>query len=283
MNTTQDLIHFLRSTKRRLLHAFSRLPYLTLAIFPVFPRHLLLENYIYVRHNSLRIFRVLALGRISSWRVRTFSCKEPETLEWIESFLPGEILFDVGANIGLYSLYAAYRGSTVYAFEPSAQNFAILNVNISLNPFSSLVKAFPIACHESFCFSSINLSSMQWASALSSFDQPIDQYGEVYKPAFVQGSIGVPLDLFCNSLSLSPSHIKIDVDGNELSVLRGAVKCLSSATLKSLLVELNPNRTDYHECIVLLHSYGFLLEATQGSNRSIGANTPFNHIFKRHL
>ena len=47
------------------------------------------------------------------WRAETFFTKEPETIEWINTFKSDETLFDVGANIGLYSIYAAQRGIKV--------------------------------------------------------------------------------------------------------------------------------------------------------------------------
>jgi FkbM family methyltransferase len=274
-------VYLLKAIKRKVFHLFSRLPFLFLTFFPVYPKDLLLGNIVSVRHNGRVVFKIAALGRISSWRARTFSIKEPETLEWIENFLPGETLLDVGANIGLYSLYAAAHGVNVFAFEPSAQNYALLNLNIIANNFDTLIKAFPVSCHDSISFSSINLSSIEWASALSSFDVPLDQHGNMYTPAFVQGSVGIPLDFFCSSLSLAPEYLKIDVDGNELHVLRGALKLLGSSSLKSILVELNPNRVDYLESIELLQSHGFVLMALQQHSVFIGENTPFNHIFSR--
>ena len=56
---------------------------------------------------------------LAGWRVDTFSSKEPETLEWIDSLPEGSVLWDVGANVGLYSVYAAKkRRCRVWAFEP---------------------------------------------------------------------------------------------------------------------------------------------------------------------
>ena len=58
---------------------------------------------------------------------RLFS-KEPDTIHWINEIMqPGDILYDIGANIGTYSLYAASRNIEVYAFEPESTSYAILN------------------------------------------------------------------------------------------------------------------------------------------------------------
>ena len=73
-------------------------------------------------------------GRIVDYRVKTFSTKEPETLNWIENFGNEGPFYDIGANIGLYSLYyAKIFGNQVYAFEPNYQNLVNLTKNINLN------------------------------------------------------------------------------------------------------------------------------------------------------
>ena len=82
---------------------------------------------------------------IEQWRHDTFWDKEPETIEWIKSFEPNTVFFDVGANIGIYSLYAAslYSESLIYAFEPVKQNFVRLMQNIELNKFNNII-ALPV-------------------------------------------------------------------------------------------------------------------------------------------
>ena len=71
------------------------------------------------------------------WRAGHYDDKEPDTLDWIDThFKPGDTVFDIGANIGQYSLYAAKRLNhdiAILAFEPEALNFAKLNRNIVLN------------------------------------------------------------------------------------------------------------------------------------------------------
>ena len=65
-------------------------------------------------------------------RATTFSSKEPDTLNWIDSFDPDVVFWDVGANIGLYSIYTALKkkNSTVISFEPSVFNLELLARNI---------------------------------------------------------------------------------------------------------------------------------------------------------
>ena len=59
--------------------------------------------------------------------------KEPETLEWIDQFKGDKIVFwDIGANVGLYSIYAAlkHKDIQIISFEPSVNNLRVLSRNI---------------------------------------------------------------------------------------------------------------------------------------------------------
>ena len=80
------------------------------------------------------------------WRGRTLLTKEPITIEWIKSFKKNSVFYDIGANMGVYSLYAAISSKVrVYSFEPESLNFSCLNLNISDNRFNDKIIAFPIA------------------------------------------------------------------------------------------------------------------------------------------
>lgn len=89
-------------------------------------------------------------GTNTEFRVRTFFTKEPETLAWIDGFEFGDALWDIGANIGCYSLYAAHRkGLKVCAFEPSPVNFWLLATNLVMNDFGDSMVAYPFALSSS--------------------------------------------------------------------------------------------------------------------------------------
>ena len=87
-------------------------------------------------------------NQITNWRVDTYFSKEPETLEWIDSFEKKEnlIFWDIGANIGLYSIYNSLKNpkSTTIAFEPSSSNLRVLTRNISINNLEKNIKVVPI-------------------------------------------------------------------------------------------------------------------------------------------
>ena len=61
-----------------------------------------------VSHNGVNL-RFYTPNRINFYRIKTFSTKEPETLEWMDGFQKDKVFWDIGANIGLYSIYAALK------------------------------------------------------------------------------------------------------------------------------------------------------------------------------
>ena len=78
------------------------------------------------------------------WRANTFASKEPETLAWIDGMCREDVLWDIGANVGLYTVYAAKRVKSVL-FEPSIFNLELLGRNCSVNEVEDKVVIFPIA------------------------------------------------------------------------------------------------------------------------------------------
>ena len=236
-----------------------------------------------VRVAGRQVFKLYDYGKITRFRASYFEAKEPETIAWIDSFALGDSLLDVGANIGVYSLYAASKGIAVVALEPDALNYALLNRNVLLNGFGSQLMPYLVAAHDEAKFSCFNISSYQWGGALNSFDNTLDFAGNSYKPVHSQGVYGIPLDSFLPQIAFKPAHIKIDVDGNENIILRGAFNSLRSPELKSVLVELDDSRFDYDESVSLIKQAGFVLqEKTNAAKFASGKHsTILNHVFVR--
>ena len=185
-------------------------------------------------------------NKINYYRFDTFSTKEPETLEWIDSIPKESVLWDIGANVGVYSLYAAIRGSPVIAFEPSPGNYYLISKNIEINKMDGQVSVYCIALSDNTQLDSFYMVNTELGGALNSFGEAIDQYGEPYTAYFKQATIGFSIDEFMEQFSpLFPNHIKIDVDGIEGNIIQGAGITLGDNRLKSLLVELDTEREEY--------------------------------------
>ena len=209
------------------------------------------------------------LGDTARWRARTLLSKEPETIEWIDGFAPGDVFWDIGANIGVYALYAAIdRKVSVLAFEPSAANYFLLNRNIELNRLDAQVRAFCLAFTDRSSADALNMVSTGLGGALSSFGAPIGPFGERFEPRFKQGMVGFSVDDFVARFNPPfPNHLKIDVDGIEDRVVAGARATLAGARLKSVSIELDAARADYTGAVVrAVESSGLKLHAKRHSD-----------------
>lgn len=176
---------------------------------------------------------------LNNYRLETFSSKEPETLDWIDAISNGAVVWDIGANVGLYSIYAAKaKKSRVYAFEPSVFNLELLARNIFLNKVQQLVTIVPIALSDKVSENLFQMSSTQWGGALSTFGAGIDQNGDPMKEVFEYKTMGISMKDAVSMLNIPmPEHIKMDVDGIEHLILNGGTEVLKN--VKSVLIEIN--------------------------------------------
>ena len=180
--------------------------------------------------------------------------KEPGTIAWIDNFRSGAIFWDVGANVGVYSLYAAVkRAARVIALEPGAANYFTLNRNIELNNLASKISAFCLCLSDRTEVGSFFMHSTTLGDALHSFGKPVDFKGKETTPAFVQGAFSVSADELTEKFGApAPTYMKIDVDGLELQILNGARSILAKPSFVSLLVEVN---LDDKEEVVATHDF----------------------------
>jgi len=133
------------------------------------------------------------------YRAESLFTKEPETIDWIKSFDQNDYFWDIGANVGVFSLFSASRKINTYAFEPSAGNYWILNNNIYLNKFDSLIKALPIAFSNKTELGVFNMGDLDLGGAIYSFgnEKQSINVGELEKEVFFhQGMIGISIDEF---------------------------------------------------------------------------------------
>lgn len=230
----------------------------------------ILERKKVVIHAGRPLFTLRNFGHMTLMRTDTFSTKEPETLAWIDGFDDNRNLLDIGANIGVYSLYAGQKGHNVRCIEPDALNFALLNLNIADNGLGGKIVAYPFSIHSESKVAQLNIGQYKLGGGQSSFDRNVDWKGDELHEGFSQGSPGITVDDFVAETGFAPNHIKIDVDGNELLVLRGARKTLTDPRCTSVLVELYPRHKEYHACLEIIEACGFSLidEGTRPENQA---------------
>ena len=199
-------------------------------------------------------------NKLNNYRVDTFSTKEPETLDWIDKITENSIIWDIGANVGLYSIYAAKsKNCKVYAFEPSVFNLELLARNIYINNLQNSVIIIPISLNEKLEENLFQLSSTQWGGALSTFGAGINQDGKSINNKFEYKTIGVSMQDMINKLKIpKPEYIKIDVDGIEHLILSGGIEVLNN--VKSILIEINDFFVEQSNTTLdILNKYGFSL------------------------
>ena len=197
-------------------------------------------------------------GRLRGWwwlvttpgkTVRVLSGSyEPENTRIFESLLqPGATVVDVGAHAGYYTLLSAglvAPGGDVHAFEPNPRNVEFLRRHVRINRLSSLrIEAAAVADVD-------GMSRFRFGTGSGT-----GRLGE-------DGTIEVPtvtLDSYCDRHQLEPTLIKIDVEGAELRVLRGAVQTLEHSRP---IVVLSTHGPEVHrECLAFLRQRGYSIEA----------------------
>lgn len=194
-------------------------------------------------------------------RLRARACAhEPWTVEWIECWMgAGETLWDIGANVGAYSLIAASQRSParVFAFEPAPENYAALCHNVAANSLSAQVVTIPLAVGDRTAVGTMVLRGITAGAGAHSL-APTESGGAVADDAVTQRVLTVTIDDLISEFGLpAPHHLKIDVEGGEPAVLSGARNLLASGVMRSLMVELSPELE--RRLVTDLEAFGFEL------------------------
>lgn len=250
------------------------------------------KNYKKITLNQRSIFFYTPTS-MCNFRVNTFFEKEPETLEWINQFDAEEnndiCLWDIGANIGLYSIYAAvkHKNLKIFSFEPSTSNLRVLSRNLSINNLNDNITIVPIALGENNTyFSKFYESSFEEGGALNSFKYNKNYIGDTINYSNSYNILGLSLDeLLEKTNMIVPRYIKIDVDGLEHFILRGSVNLLKSKELKEIFIEINENYEEQFKSVIdLMTNNNFIIVSKKNSElikKSKEFSNTFNYHFKR--
>ena len=176
-------------------------------------------------------------------RALTFETKEPDTLEWLKHYSEKSVdLIDIGANVGIYSLYFAKAsdvGSRILSFEPDASSFTSLNNNIAANNIEN-IEAYMLALSNQRSWVDLNLSIYEAGAGAGSVDGDYIFSNVAKDNQIKQKVMAVRGDEFFAELNLQrPVVVKIDVDGHEKDILNGMRSFLESDQVLSVLIEIN--------------------------------------------
>jgi len=192
-----------------------------------------------------------------------FFLKEPGTCEWIKDEVSaGEIFYDIGANIGVFTLLAAERTGEkgkVFAFEPHSATFMRLLENIAMNNLQHIVVACNFALGDEDGFFPFNYSSSEAGTSDSQLSSVVGFAGVEYQPEISELKYAASIDNLTASGSFAaPHHIKIDVDGNELPILRGMSKLLVSPE-RPRTIQIEINKRSEAEILPFMENHNYVL------------------------
>jgi FkbM family methyltransferase len=205
----------------------------------------------------------LCENRTQAYRALSLWVKEAGTMEWIDKRVrAGERFLDIGANVGIYTLAAAHRvgaGGRVYAVEPHKPNAVSLMRNVLRNGLQDRVDVLTVALSDRRMIAAFNYKDLAPSSTGSQLGAA-HVSGKAFKPAASELVLGLSVDeLIAIEAIAPPHHVKIDVDGIELSILHGMAELLASPERpRSVQVELNVGE---HEAVEsYMSSKGYRLD-----------------------
>jgi len=220
-------------------------------------------------------------------RINTFLKKEPGTIDWINNFKGKNIIFwDIGSNIGLYSIYSAmkHKGINIICFEPSLSNLRILSRNIYINKLSKKISICPLPIiKKSYQFTYFTERQFVYGSALNftsnSFFLNNDKYKNTYQ------ILGSSLNNFSKINKFKfPNYIKIDVDGLEHLIIEGATKILRRREVKEIMIETNIyNQRKKNFIFSQLIKHNFFLVSKYNADIKNPNCKDYNFLFRKKL
>ena len=251
------------------------------------------DRYIEKEVNKKKI-KFYAPNHLIAWRVKTLFNKEPDTIEWINNFKTHSgndfIFWDIGANIGLYSLYCYAvheKKSKIFAFEPSTSNLRVLSRNIYINNFEKdvIINQLPLT-NKPNLFLAMKENEFQEGVSLNTFGENFNFEGKDYISKNEYSILSSSIDYLINNNIMSvPNYIKIDVDGIEHLILDGGKNTLKNKTIKSILIEVNENFEDQKKQVdKIMNECGFkLMQKYEEKNIPVKSqfSKTFNYIYER--
>jgi FkbM family methyltransferase len=174
------------------------------------------------------IVRVLPEYRYLAWNPDEYAA-------FRDAARPGAVALDVGANVGAYSLLLGQwvgASGAVFAFEPAPAPFDGLVRHVRLNHLDGVVRPVREAVSDVTLATRLLVAGTAGESRLALAGDPIEHAVPV---------ASTTIDEFCERTGIEPDFIKIDVEGFELSALRGARETIRRrARALALFVEMHP-------------------------------------------
>ena len=194
------------------------------------------------------------LGKTSGGRAMTVLTKQPATIEWIDSFQSGSVFWDIGASVGVFSVYAALATDTrVVAFEPAAVNYYLLSANCEANKLHDRVDCLLVGVGRQRSIARLEVSQFRPARSFSfrgKRDQPYESR---------QAAVVLSIDELVEEYGVPcPNYIKIDAPGASEDIIAGAAHTFRRPEVRQIHLEVRDSSKGGLRILEMLNQNGFV-------------------------
>src|SRR5262245_55018226 len=193
------------------------------------------------------------LGKTSGGRAMTVLTKQPATIEWIDSFQPGSVFWDIGASVGVFSVYAALATDTrVVAFEPAAVNYYLLSANCEANKLQDRVDCLLVGVGRQRSIARLEVSQFRPARSFSFRGKRHQPYESR------QAAVVLSIDELVEEYGVPcPNYIKIDAPGASEDIIAGATRTFRRPEVRQIHLELRDSSKGGQRILDILNQSGF--------------------------
>jgi len=207
------------------------------------------------------------LGETSGGRALKALVRQPGTIRWIDSFRDDTVMWDIGANIGVYALYAAKAGrARVVAFEPAAINYFLLAANCEVNGLDDRMDCLLVGLGNTSAVGRLHVSQFDSARSFSFV-------GKQDRPqAGRQAALLVSMDQLVEDFGVPvPTYIKIDTPGLTEAIIEGGARTLRRPEGEQVHIELREESRSGRRLVATLASCGLTIVArdTHGGSTDV--------------
>jgi len=207
--------------------------------------------------NNQSVLFTTGHGRLL-WRANTLFTEEELIIDWLNSFSKDDVFYDIGANVGMYSVYVSkIKDIKVYSFEPEINNIQLLYSNLYKNKLLNNCTIVPIAADNETKIKPFFIREFTKGGALNTIGRKTF-YKSQNDNFFTNDTLCSKVDEIIDTYNfIKPTKMKIDVDTNELRVVEGLLKTLDYKQLTEIYIELDFEQEEHQKVIEILKQKNF--------------------------
>ena len=213
-------------------------------------------------------------------RCKAYENDEPFTIKWLESLSDNSILYDIGSNIGGFSFIATkiHPNIKIYSFEPNITNYYIQKNTCLYNNYTN-INTLNIALNNENVINKFLMNHEDIAgggSGTFGYDNKDELCQSKYQNphntniSYQSNTLALTLDFVIYELKFPvPNYIKLDVDGNESSIIKGATNLLKDPKLQEIIIEIDNEIKSCLEIYKILENNGFKIKSSENLGKNM--------------